>query len=235
MAAGLRVRNNASSLVIDENFFNFALISKQTLQFNGGTAGPVSGGYGNQAKVTISGLDTPLVAARASVPWTVSRRIRNSNGDWEFGFISAHGAGATPSDTIEIFVFDRPKLLTSGGAGLIVRDASGKPTFDSRQKYMRVVDATTLTGASPAGTITLPAGDYAQLVTVPAFRWMGTQASPSAPWQWACSASLITSSATGCTVASQNTGEGTYASFGNPAPVASSTQMQIITVNVAGY
>lgn len=234
MRAGFQIRNDDLKLIIDERFFNYAFVSKHTLKFNAGNTGPVTGGYGNQAVLSLPGLDRPIVAARSSKPWTVMR-ARPVSGGWEFGWISAHGAGAVPADEIEVFVFDRPKVLGGGGAGIRLFDGQGKPVFDSRQRYMRVVDSTVLVGTSASGSVVLPAGQYAQIVPVPAYRWMGNQATPSSNWMWACSASLITSSATGCTVASQNTGEGSYAPWAAPAPVAASNQMQIITVDVSGY
>lgn len=232
MPAGFQFINDNDNVIIDENFFNYAFISKHTLAFQN-AAGPVTGGFGNQAFLTVPG-DRPLVAARCSKPFTVSR-ARQVSGGWQFGWISVHGGGAAVGDTIEVFVFDRPPVRSGPGFGLQVFDAQERVVFDSQNRYMRVVDARTLVGSTPSADVNLGPGAYAQIITVPGFRWTGVQASPSADWQWACFAGLLTSNGNGYTVAQGTTGEGTYAFFGNPAPRAISSQMHIMTVNVAGY
>lgn len=232
MPAGFQFVNADGHVTIDETYFNYAFVSKHTLSFQA-AGGPVTGGFGHQAFLTLSGREFPIVAAKCSHPFTVSRRRKNGS-DWQFGWITSHTGGAAIGDTIEVFVFDRPPPIAGNGIGLQIFDASGQVTFDSRHRYMRVVDARTLVGSSPSANVNLGAGDYAQIITRPSYRWMGTQASPTADWQWACSAGLVTSNGNGYTVDSRNTGEGTYAFFGNPAPIASSNEMHIVTINVAG-
>lgn len=232
MRAGFEFTNANENVVIDEAFFNYAFISKHTLIFQA-AGGPVTGGFGRQAFLTVAG-DRPLVAARCSKPFTVSR-ARPVAGGWEFAWISSNFGGAAVGDTIEVFVFDRPPARNGAGYGLQVFDPSARVVFDSQNRYMRVVDARTLQGATPTANVNLGAGSFAQIITIPGFRWTGTQASPSADWQWACFAGLVTSNGNGYTVAQGTTGEGTYAYFGNPAPRAESAQMNIMTVNVSGY
>jgi hypothetical protein len=232
MRAGFEFTNANENVVIDETFFNYAFISKHTLVFQA-AGGPVTGGFGRQAFLSVAG-DRPLVAARCSKPFTVSR-ARPVAGGWEFAWISSNFGGAAVGDTIEVFVFDRPPARSGSGYGLQVFDQSSKVVFDSQNRYMRVVDARTLQGATPTANVNLGAGSFAQIITIPGFRWTGTQASPSADWQWACFAGLVTSNGNGYTVAQGTTGEGTYAYFGNPAPRAESAQMNIMTVNVSGY
>lgn len=98
-----------------------------------------------------------------------------------------------------------------------------------------MVDARTLQGATPSANFNLGPVSYAQIITLPGFRWAGTQASPTADWQWACFAGVATSNGNGYTVAQGTAGDGTYAFFGKPAPRAESAQMHIMTVDVAGY
>jgi len=182
-----------------------------------------------------AGADRPIVAARCSKPFTVSR-ARPVAGGWEFGWISVSGGpGAVIGDTIEVFVFDRPPERSGPGFGLQVFGPDGRVVFDSQNRYMKVVDARTLEGATPTANVNLGPGNYAQIVTVPGFRWTGVQASPTADWQWACFAGVVTSNANGYTVAQGTTGEGTYAFFGMPAPRAESARMHIMTVDVTGY
>ncbi len=232
MPAGFEFVNINENVIIDEKFFNYAFVSKHTLVFQV-AAGPVTGGFGRQAFLTVPG-DRPLVAARCSKPFTVSR-ARPVSGGWEFGWISSNFGGAVAGDTIEVFVFDRPPVRSGPGSGLQVFDENERIVFDSQDRYMRVVDARTLQGATPSANVNLGPGSYAQIITIPGFRWTGTQASPSADWQWACFAGLLTSNGNGYSVAQGTTGEGSYAFFGNPAPRAMSDQMHIMTVNVAGY
>lgn len=232
MRAGFEFSNDNQNVVIDEAFFNYALVSKHTLTFQA-AGGPVTGGFGRQAFLTVAG-DRPLVAARCSKPFTVSR-ARPINGGWEFGWISANFGGAAVGDTIEVFVFDRPAQRSGPGYGLQLFGPDQRTVFDSQDRYMRVVDARTLQGATPSANVILGQGSYAQIITIPGFRWTGNQATPTADWQWACFAGLVTSNANGYTVAQGTTGEGSYAFFGNPAPRAESAQMNIMTVNVAGY
>lgn len=232
MDAGFQFVNNNQNVVVDQHFFNYAFISKHTLTFQA-AGGPVTGGFGRQAFLTIPG-DRPLVAARCSKPFTASR-ARPVSGGWEFGWISANFGGAAVGDTIEVFVFDRPPARSGPGFGLQVFDAAERVVFDSQNKYMKVVDARTLQGSTPTANVNLGPGSYAQIVTIPGFRWTGTQASPTADWQWACFAGLVSSNGSGYTVAQYTTGEGTYAFFGNPAPRAESAQMNIMTVDISGY
>lgn len=77
------------------------------------------------------------MAARCAHPFTVSR-ARPVAGGFELGFISRHGAGAAPGDTIEVFVFDRPHA--TGLYDMQTFDAQGRIVYDSTRKYMRVVD-----------------------------------------------------------------------------------------------
>lgn len=85
--------NTNNNVIIDSTFFNYALISKHTLAFQT-AGGPVTGGYGNQASLTVQG-DAPVVAARSAHPFTVCR-ARPVAGGFEFGFISRHGGGGSP-------------------------------------------------------------------------------------------------------------------------------------------
>ncbi|WP_093534313.1 hypothetical protein PWP89_12935 [Stenotrophomonas rhizophila] len=233
MPAGFEFVNNNQNVIIDEKFFNYAFISKHTLTFQQ-AGGPVTGGFGRQAFLTVAG-DRPIVAARCSKPFTVSR-ARPVAGGWEFGWISVNGGiGAVVGDTIEVFVFDRPLERSGPGFGLQVFGADGRVVFDSQNRYMKVVDARTLEGATPTANVNLGPGNYAQVVTVPGFRWTGVQATPTADWQWACFAGVVTSNGNGYSVAQGTTGEGTYAFFGMPAPRAESARMHIMTVDVTGY
>ncbi|WP_146033444.1 hypothetical protein [Stenotrophomonas sp. VV52] len=224
--------NNNQNVIIDEKFFNYAFISKHTLTFQA-AAGPVTGGFGRQAFLTVPG-DRPIVAVRSSKPFTVSR-ARPVSGGWQFGWISSNFGGAAVGDTIEVFVFDRPPARSGPGSGLQVFDDAGRIVFDSQNRYMKVVDARTLIGATPTADVNLGPGVYAQIITVPGFRWTGNQSTPTADWQWACFAGLVTSNGNGYTVAQGTTGEGSYAFFGNPAPRATNDQMHIMTVDVTGY
>lgn len=233
MPAGLRVINSNGNLIIDERFFNYCFVSKHTLTFQV-AGGPVTGGFGRQAFLTLNSGEAPIVAARSSKPFTASR-ARKVGANFEFAFISANFGGANPGDTIDVYVFDRPPVRTGAGYGLRVFDATGKCTFDSANKYMKVVDARTFNSATPTATVDIGGGTYAQIIAVPGFRWTGNQATPTADWQWAAFAGLVTTTFTGYTVAQYTTGEGTYAFFGNPAPIAANNFMSVIMVDVSQY
>ncbi|WP_329953051.1 hypothetical protein [Stenotrophomonas sepilia] len=227
---GFEIVNVNSNVIIDSTFFNYALISKHTLVFQT-AGGPVTGGYGNQAFLTVQG-DAPIVAARCAHPFTVCR-ARPVAGGFEFGFISRHGAGAAPGDTIEVFVFDRPHA--TGLYGMQTFDGQGRIVYDSTRKYMRVVDFRTTPGASPSAQVRVAgSGQYAYVVTRPAYRWSGVQVTPSSNWQWACSAGFVYSRSDGYDLQSWNSGEGSYAPWGHPAPVAAGTGMDVMVVDVSG-
>lgn len=232
MPAGIAVYNDRDTVIIDERFFNYAFKEKRVLTFQQ-MGGPVSGGFGNQAYMTVAG-DMPLVAFRCPYP-VAACRARPVAGGFEFGWITRHGAGAPVGATIEVFIFDRP--TGSGTYGLQVFDENNRLTYDSSYRYMRVRDYRTIPGINPAGQVRLGAGNYAYIMTRPGFRWSGVKASPSpsAPWQWACQAGFLYSLSDGYDIQTWNSGEGTYPDDGSPAPIATGDGTDIITVDVTGY
>lgn len=235
MPTGIQIINTANTVQIDDTFFNYAFISKHTLTFQN-AGGPVTGGFGRQAFLTVAG-ERPIIAARCGKPFTVSRARPSPTvpGQFEFGFIGANFGGIAVGDTIDVYVFDRPPARPGSGSGIQVFDASQRPVFDSAWKYLKVVDSRQWNGGIPTDTVNLGAGTWAHIITVPAFRWTGNQASPTSDWMWACFAGLVTTTANGYTVGQYTTGEGSYAFFGNPAPRAESQYMQVLTIDVAGY
>lgn len=141
MALGLFFKNDSGSIQIDENYKNVAFKSKSTLTLNGSGAG----------NFTISGT-SPVIAYRSS-SGVVLVHATSSGSDWTFYFRGPASASIT------YYVFDEPSSDDSG-APFVVYNASGEPTFNSNERYMRVVDfvETTVDGTSYSQTETYPSG-----------------------------------------------------------------------------
>lgn len=234
MTAGIRIRNDDSMLVIDDTFFNYAFISKHTLTFAAGTSsGLWTGGSAPSAVLSLSGLDRPVAAARGSKGWVLAA-IGKVGANWVFHFSGGlHGSTATSGDTIEVFVFDRPKAATTG-YGLRIWDGNGNIVFESNRKYMRVIDVRSITGNFP-DTQLLP-GTHAQIVMVNTHSKSIVPLTPT-NGQWVINAGFVWTVSGGFVGHRINYAEGSYnPQMPPPFPAPEQVQgMQIMSVDVAGY
>lgn len=231
----IKIRNDNLNVVIDDNFSNYAFVSKHTITFSvGNSSGLWTGGNSPTAVLSLPNLDQPIAFARGGVGWVLAAAGKVGS-NWVFHFSGGTGGGtATAGSTIEVFVFDRPLLMNSAGPRLRTFDASGKPVFDSRQRYMRVVGDAQLSVGLGSVAVSVP-GAHAQLVSLNA---AAKSLAPTIPeyGSWLIRCGFLTTTGLGFTAALLNYAEGSY----NPVllpPFSPSSQlnMRVLSVDVSGY
>jgi hypothetical protein len=235
MASGVRILNTDRNLVIDDNFANYAFVSKHTLTFSSNnSSGLWTGGSAASAVLSLPNLDQPIAFARGAQGWVLAASGKVGV-NWVFHFSGGTSLGtATTGSTIEVFVFDRPRAITGAGFGLRTWDAQGRQVFDSRHKYMRVLGDTQLTVGLGAIAVAVP-GVHAQLVSVNA---AAKSLAPTIPeyGAWLIRCGFLATTTTGYTASLLNYAEGSY----NPVllpPFSPSSQlnMRILTIDVSEY
>lgn len=234
MAAGLRVVNQNDILLIDETHFNYRFVSKHVITFSSGnSSGLWTGGSAASAVLSVPNAESPIVAARSSAGWILAASGKVGT-NWIFHFSGGLSLGtAVPGDTIECFVFDRPSTISGPGVGLRVWDSSGLNVYDSRQRYMRVIDFRRF-NVGFGVDIMLP-GSIAQIVT--SNQWVKSLAptTPSAG-NWVIRSGFTKNIAGGFNVTSLNYAEGIYTPTTPPPFVpGSTTTTGVMTVDVSGY
>ncbi len=234
MTAGVRIVNGDNILLIDDRLFNYSFVSKHTITFaSNNSSGLWTGGNAASAVLTLTGLDAPIAAARSNVGWILAASGVVS-GNWVFHFSGGLSTGtAQPGDTLEVFIFDRPKALSGAGAGLRVWDASGKSSYDSRQKYMRILDYRTFDVG--LGVDVFIGGNIAQIILLNSWTKSLVPTIPESG-QWVVRAGFLKTISGGYNVSSLNYAEGSY-NPSQPPPFSTSAQpaTTIMTVNVSGY
>lgn len=234
MPAGLRVINGNDILLIDERFFNYTFVSKSTITFaSNNSSGLWTGGNAASAILTISDVDSPIVAARSSVGWILAASGK-VGANWVFHFSGGLSLGtARPGDQLEVFVFDRPRTLSGAGAGLRVWDAAGLNVYDSRQQYLRILDYRTFNVG--LGADVMVSGNIAQVILLNA--WAKSLA-PTIPesGQWLIRSGFLKSITGGYNASLLNYAEGSY-NPAQPPPFSVSQQpaTTIMTIDVSGY
>ncbi len=133
MAYGLVVYNDANTVQIDENYCNLQFIAKGRAE-NNGTTYPV-------VQVTIQ-AENPVMFLRPTAGLASIRRVASSGNSWTFYIGLAQGVAYA-----DWYVFDNTRL-SSEAHGLRVWRADGKLTYDSGNRYLRIV------GVSPIGSFT---------------------------------------------------------------------------------
>ncbi len=130
MAFGVRIRNTAGSVQIDDQYFNYAIIARGQI-----TLVPPSGA-------------TPYVAATATVRVAAQNpiiAIQTPNGTAVVGAVTPAGAGQWDvtilgsTQTLTYFVLDQCPQAGSHGVGMRVRRSDGQIAFDSGFYYPKVV------------------------------------------------------------------------------------------------
>ena len=177
MPAGILVRNNNGSVVIDGTFKNLVFASK-------GVATTLTAV--DQFSVVTVNLGNltgyPLVAVQSSVgAWATVRSYANGNAAVD---IVALGPVGT---VVNYFVFALPSTTTDAG-GFQVFNAAGELVFSAGHRYMRVVGSLSAhagPGSAPA-SVTMPVGRaYAVFQTTPmAYAKNVNQSSTPAEQDW---------------------------------------------------
>lgn len=147
---GIRIRNPNSVIQIDSNYKNLGLRYSTTL------TAPTSGGTANgfyYVTYTVPYSASQIVAFRGSAnTMLVENLISGSAISYKFAIAQAGG-------TINVRIFDDPNLISAaaGTTGIVMKN-NGVKFFDSRLKYMKVVDFRTAT-ANPSSAVSVaPAG-----------------------------------------------------------------------------
>ncbi|WP_176506353.1 hypothetical protein [Pseudomonas urethralis] len=132
---GLTIKNSSGYVQIDGEYSNLALVESLTLSATSRGGGP----NGSVWYVTRSfpNYVSPVVAIYANNGVTVCYQAAQVNGVWQFTF------WATTQNAFQVYMFDQ----AGRGArfainyGLVVKNkTTNAVVFDSRMKYMRVVD-----------------------------------------------------------------------------------------------
>lgn len=149
--AFIKIDNNDLQVLIDDEYENFEFAQKSQVTLVGGPPGAEL--YGT---VTYQGHanSTPLVAVvlNGSEAPVIPMSITRSGNTFTIKVNSWRAWGGSRIATL--LIYDRP--VSNAGTGLVVvRNAQGRVTFDSDKKYMKVIQAFTLSGGS---SIVLPGG-----------------------------------------------------------------------------
>lgn len=140
MPSGIEVINTSGTVLVNDIDPSLALKSKSFITAN-------SSGI---ASTTFASVEIPVIAFSCAVETVCS--ATHSGTSVTANFVSGSSASIT------VYLFDRP-VPTALGHGLQVFDTAGKCTFDSNQKYGRVVS--TISGESTYSG----SGVYAAVVT----------------------------------------------------------------------
>ncbi|AIR90764.1 hypothetical protein [Pseudomonas cremoricolorata] len=131
--AGFRVCRPDGSVAIDADYFNLALRAKGSLSLASG--GEQSLWWGT---LSVQG-DQAIIAYRAEHPVAVNRGVRKE-GRFEYLFQGIHSSGPI---AVDWWLFDLPQYaqhFATAGKMLIRRPSDQQLVFDSRNKYLKVMD-----------------------------------------------------------------------------------------------
>lgn len=136
MPAGIRIRNDAGAIQIDETYVNFVLVGKgsTTIATTYFAAGGTAGRTVYRTDITVTGRTAPLLAIKSSQA-VVVEKVTVSGGSWTWRVL----ANATTS--IDWYCFDLAPVEETDTFGLAVFNAAGDPVFHSSQKPLRIAAA----------------------------------------------------------------------------------------------
>lgn len=129
--ARVKVTNDDNVVLIDDNYVNLCMLSKQTVR----VSGSVDSGYTEIVRMPIrypSGAITPMLVINSSIWHCV---YGYQNGTWWVAF-----APGSSGQMFEYMVFDIPRVALPGTGLMVLRNAAGEVTFDSDGNYMRCKD-----------------------------------------------------------------------------------------------
>ena len=142
---GFRLNRPDGSVAIDSNYFNLALRQKGSLVLSN-IPNPGTPSFKNGA-MTVAG-DQCIIAYRSSHPVVIFTTKRNGGAlELTFGGMSNKG-----NVSVDWWLFDLPQYAlqyTAAGKMIVRRPSDGATVFDSRNKYLKVMDF-----LSPTSTVT---------------------------------------------------------------------------------
>lgn len=153
MAAGFQITNLAGTTLIDETYKNFRLVT--------------TGSFSVAAGLTYRSFDyngsNPIIAFRPAKGCFVGQASQDYNNfGGQYYTAQIYFDCAAPS-SIQYYVFDSIPDSVGNPGHVQVRDSQGRLTFDSNQKYLRLIDFKTdaprtapFTGALEAAVIATP-------------------------------------------------------------------------------
>ena len=130
MAVGLRFKNDAGTVQVDENYRNLAFRERRAIALSGSaefTYRDIAITGGNVVVAMYSQYYAPILLGVTVSGGTWTYR-------WAFGYRSA---GNPTSDTAYLYIFDDPPAMSSS-IGVRVRDASGSIVYHSDVKPLIV-------------------------------------------------------------------------------------------------
>jgi hypothetical protein len=134
--AGFKLNRPDGSVAIDSNYFNLALRQKGSLVLSN-VPNSSTPSFKNGA-MAVAG-DQCIIAYRSSHPVVVFTGRRNGNIlEFTFGGMSNNG-----NINVDWWLFDLPQYAlqyASGGKMIVRRPSDGVTVFDSRNKYLKVMD-----------------------------------------------------------------------------------------------
>ncbi|MEG1734016.1 MAG: hypothetical protein RR283_03175 [Comamonas sp.] len=146
----IAIRNPNRTILIDDNYENLVFRAKYTAFF----AQPALG----QLIIRTQDLDVPIIngippvlALRVSSPGTATGHILRTQiiGSTLRVTVYTNISVDTGDCTFEVYAFDTPQAQSTGSGVVILRNKStGRVTFDSDLRYLRVVDSISGTSAT---------------------------------------------------------------------------------------
>ncbi|MBF8781019.1 hypothetical protein IV505_14980 [Pseudomonas fulva] len=134
--AGFKLNRPDGSVAIDSNYFNLALRQKGSLVLSS-VPNPNTPGF-KTGTMTVAG-DQAIIAYRCEQP-VAMYSARKVGGAFEFIF---GGTNTSGSINVDWWLFDLPQYalqFASGGKMIVRRPTDGAVVFDSRNKYLKVMD-----------------------------------------------------------------------------------------------
>lgn len=132
---GFRLRRANQTVAIDSNYFNLALRQKGTLVLSNAPNPSVPNT--KQGTIAVNGNES-FIAYRCSEPVAmVLAKAQNGVVEYTFTGISAGNIG------IDWYLFDLPEYgqaFASAGKFIVRRPSDARVVFDSRMKYLKVLD-----------------------------------------------------------------------------------------------
>lgn len=140
MAYGIRIVNDAGTVQIDETYAALCLLQKGTATFvQQPLPDHASGSFSKneqQASITVTGANNPVMAIRSDYYCNIVGRTDNGGGSWTF---LVDGEPASSGQAFDWYVFDNQPKITSE-YGFAVKNAAGQLVFSMDSPPMRFTD-----------------------------------------------------------------------------------------------
>jgi hypothetical protein len=150
MPAGIQVYTNGGIIQIDQDYCNFVLAQKSTVNTTTGVGG---GGY--ITTVSLSNATNPLLAIQ-STNGACTQRVSISGSTWTWTIYSQ-----TYNQAVVCFIFDSSSSTSPGNVGFEVYRSDGSRAFHTSQSPFRPVGAGAATyTASRNYAVVMTTNDY---------------------------------------------------------------------------